>query len=232
MTEELSKEELIELHGKEYALKFEKVQVPLRLERIFQHVDVRENDVIADVGCGSGLALGFLDKEKERISKYYGVDFSEDMLTFAELRKAKLKFDKAEFINGSIQEFSDKHAEEIDIALALDLSEHIYDKEWLEVLQAIYRGLNDCGRLYIHTPNLTFFLELMKARNLIIKQYPGHIAVRSARQNTALLEQAGFRDIEVSFIPHYNILKHLHWLSFLPIVGKYFQARLLIQAKK
>jgi hypothetical protein len=72
----------------------------------------------------------------------------------------------------------------------------------------------------------------MKARNFILKQYPGHIAVRDAQQNIALLEQAGFRDIEISFIPHYNILKHLHWLSFLPTVGKYFQARLLIQAKR
>ena len=84
----------------------------------------------------------------------------------------------------------------------------------------------------MYTPNGNFFLEIMKRKNFIFKQFPEHIAVRSARQNIILLEKAGYEIKGIKFLSHYNILKHINIFSFIPWLGSYFQARLFIIAVK
>ena len=84
----------------------------------------------------------------------------------------------------------------------------------------------------LHTPNAEFVVEIMKARNLLLRQFPEHIAVRNAEDNRRFLERAGFVDVSVHFLPHYNILSLVHPMSFIPLIGKYFQARIFIVATK
>jgi 2-polyprenyl-6-hydroxyphenyl methylase/3-demethylubiquinone-9 3-methyltransferase len=72
----------------------------------------------------------------------------------------------------------------------------------------------------------------MKKRDIVLAQFPEHIAVRNAQSNSEFLSRAGFENIEVSFIPHYNIVRLVHPLSWLPVVGRYFRARLFITAQK
>jgi len=62
----------------------------------------------------------------------------------------------------------------------MDFSEHVYDEEWREILRGIRSALKPTGRLYLHTPNAEFILEIMKARNLILARQPEHVAVRTA----------------------------------------------------
>ena len=114
--------------------------------------------------------------------------------------------------------------------MALDFSEHVNDEQWLQILKSIKSSLKIGGRLYMHTPNANFFLEIMKNRNFIFKQFPEHIAVRSAKQNQLLLEKVGYKVKETKFIPHYNFLKYIHWFSFIPGLGSYFKARIFIVA--
>jgi hypothetical protein len=70
----------------------------------------------------------------------------------------------------------------------------------------------------------------MKRHNFLVKQFPEHIAVRNLKENIDLLEKAGFQVSKTQLIPHYNILRFLHPLSFLPIIGRYFQARIFVEA--
>ena len=112
----------------------------------------------------------------------------------------------------------------------MDVSEHVPDDEWRDALRSIRRALKPGGVLYLHTPNADFFLEMMKERNFIFRQFPVHIAVRDTADNTALLVDAGFEIRRVDLLPHYNVLRYLHPLSALPIVGKYLAARIFIRA--
>ena len=69
-----------------------------------------------------------------------------------------------------------------------------------------------CGNAMIEliaprTPNADFFLERMKDKGILVKQFPEHIAVRTPEHNVALLSEAGFRIEHVRLLPHYNILK-------------------------
>jgi hypothetical protein len=96
----------------------------------------------------------------------------------------------------------------------------------------IREAMRPNGSLYIHTPNRNFVLERMKANNLIIKQFPEHIAVRTASANVQLLEAAGFHVNNVRYLSHYlALLKPFHLLSWLPGVGINFSARLFIHAE-
>jgi hypothetical protein len=65
-----------------------------------------------------------------------------------------------------------------------------------------------------------------------MKQFPEHIAVRTGKQNAALLRECGYEDINIEPLAHYNVLKHLHPLRRLPLIGTMLEARLWITATR
>jgi 2-polyprenyl-6-hydroxyphenyl methylase / 3-demethylubiquinone-9 3-methyltransferase len=87
------------------------------------------------------------------------------------------------------------------------------------------------GRLYLHTPNLGYILERMKAANIILRQSPEHVAVRDLEGNLRLLREAGFIIRTAQVVRHYNVLRYLDGLRHLPAIGRWFEARLFIEAE-
>ena len=61
--------------------------------------------------------------------------------------------------------FRNKNIRKFDLGFAMDFSEHVYDKQWIEILKSIRKSMKPDGKLYLHTPNFDFFLEKMKDRN-------------------------------------------------------------------
>jgi 2-polyprenyl-3-methyl-5-hydroxy-6-metoxy-1,4-benzoquinol methylase len=168
-----------------------------------------------------------------KVSHYYGVDFSKDFIEAA-IRRADVDGIKnCSFYCMNIVSFCDNHVASFDIATAMDFSEHIDDDDFSHIFSAIYRSLKPGGKLFMHTPNLDFFVERLKDKG-VLRQFPEHIAVRNAAQNVAILEQCGFKKshIHVRHIAHYNVLKVLHPLSALPLIGQFFSARLFIECIK
>ena len=222
----LSENQLKELHGKEYVELFESQQSNYRLGRLIKAIKLDAAYKIIDFGCGNGMLLPFL---ADRVDRYTGIDFSEEFIKAAERKRRALSIDNAEFICEDILKYCEINKEYYDVAFAMDFSEHVYDNEWLNILKAIKFSLKDGGKLYIHTPNSEFFLEKMKKKNFIFKQFPEHIAVRSVKENCDLLKMAGFEVSEINLIPHYNILRLLHPISFIPVIGRFFKARIFIE---
>ncbi|MGA9828526.1 MAG: hypothetical protein WBQ57_09360 [Rhodanobacteraceae bacterium] len=70
----------------------------------------------------------------------------------------------------------------------------------------------------------------MKERGVLLKQFPEHVAVRTADQNMEFFRRCGFASVHVDYLPHYNVLRVLHPLSGIPLVGPFFAARLLVTA--
>ena len=60
----------------------------------------------------------------------------------------------------------------------------------------------------------------------------GVVAVRTPEGNAAFFVNAGFVDVHVDLIAHYNVLRFLHWLSALPGIGSWFKARIFLTARK
>jgi cyclopropane fatty-acyl-phospholipid synthase-like methyltransferase len=222
-----SSEGLRNLYGKEYVEKFAKTQSPKRLKRLIKYFQVKPHFDVIDFACGNGLLLSHVAPQ---VNKYVGIDFSEVFIRDAIKRKEHMGISNAEFYCEDILIFCKKHPRAFDCGFAMDFSEHVFDEEWVELLSSMRKSLKPGGRLYLHTPNLEFFLELMKDKNIIFKQFEEHVAVRTPEANINLLKQAGFQIKTVSLLPHYNIIKIVHILSFIPFVGRYFKARIFIEA--
>ncbi len=216
------------LHGKDYVQKFESNQPQQRLGRLLKYIDLKESYAVLDCGCGNGMMLPLIE---EKVASYTGIDFSPQFIERAKERNqtATCHF---EFLCENVINHCHNTPNTYDVVMAMDLSEHIEDAEWNEILNAIKISLKDKGKLYLHTPNGNFFIEKMKAHNFILKQFPEHIAVRNKDENCQIISKSGFPSILVRGLPHYNMLRFLHPLSQLPFIGKWFEARLLITATK
>jgi len=225
----LDKNERIKLHSNDYVEEFEKNQNINRLKRLLNRIEFQPNNYVLDVGCGSGLIAPLICP---KILRYVGVDFSSDFIKSARSSKNNVAIKNANFECCDITRYCTENPNTFDLALALDISDHIYDGEWIHILRSIRERLKDKGKIYIHTPNSDFLVEKLKKNNILLKQFPEHIAVRSAAENTLLLEKAGFQNVKLTYLAHYNILRILHPLCYLPLIGKFFRARLFISAIK
>ena len=221
-----SKEELKQMHDEEYVAAFKRHSTS-RLKKILDYIQMNSGLDIVDYACGNALLMELVSPTAK---SYTGVDFSEPFIREANLKKQKLGLNNANLLCSDISDFCQNFQESFDAAFAMDFSEHVYDDDWLNILKDIRKTLRPGGKLYIHTPNAEFFIEIMKSRNFILKQFPEHIAVRSPQENSDLLERAGYKVSRLWLIPHYNAMKYVHFLSYIPIIGKLFKARILIEA--
>ena len=220
--------ELKEMHGEEYVKSY-RHQKPMRLERLLKYMAIDSTFTVADFACGNGMLMEYI---APKVKSYIGIDFSEPFIKEANEKKKLLSIKNADFVCSDINEFCLHHQNTFDVGFAMDFSEHVYDKEWAQMLGSIRKSIKPNGKLYIHTPNAEFFLEKMKSKNFIFKQYPQHIGIRTPEQNASILREAGFSVTQLRLIPHYKILRLFHPLSHIPVFGKYFKARIFIEATK
>jgi 2-polyprenyl-3-methyl-5-hydroxy-6-metoxy-1,4-benzoquinol methylase len=225
---EKSKVEMLDLHNEDYVKSYLKKNIS-RITRLLPLIDVQRTDVIGDFGCGAGMLLWAL---ADKIAEYHGIDFSEPFIREARRIANERGLHNAGFIAADIVRYCKSNNGKFDKAFTLDFSEHIYDKDFLEIYQAIYSSLKPAGVLYLHTPNGAYFLEAMRNKG-ILRQRPEHVAVRTAREYARLLEACGFKNISAQIIPHYVFpLRQLHVLSFLPGMKDILGARMFIKCGK
>jgi len=222
-------EDLRAIHDDAYADEFLALEGSGRVDRVLAHVTIPPGAKVLDVGCGHGALLAKLDG---RVGEYHGVDFAEPFIRSARKRAEEAGRTHCFFHLADVTEFASEHPGEFDIVFALDISEHVPDREWAAIVSSLRAALKPGGQMICHTPNLDFFIERMKEHRILMRQFAQHIAVRNVAQNVAFFEQAGFSRIHAMTLPHYNILRLLHPLSRLPVVGRYFAARVLIVAEK
>ena len=224
----LSDQELRAIYDQHYVDQYDPHAIP-RMRRMLPFFELSRHQTVADFGCGNGVLLELLSP---RIREYVGVDFSEEFIRAAERRRDARGIQNGAFECADIAAFCARHANRFDAGFALDFSEHIYDDQFLTIFRGIQGALKPGAALYLHTPNDEYFMERLKARG-ILRQVEGHVAVRDARRHQALLEACGFSQIQVHYLPHYlRFAAALHRLGRLPLVGRYFRARLLVIGRK
>ncbi len=228
MPNRLTNEQLKRLHQGEYVAKH-LAEGDVRLRRLLPYFNLEASDVVADFGCGCGRLL---DLVHDKVASYYGVDFSEEFIAAARRRAVATGARNAAFECAAIEAFCSRYVGQLDKAFTLDLSEHVYDDTLVTTYGAIRQALKPGGRLYVHTPNGDYLLEVLK-RIGVLGQFAEHVAVRNARANLRLLQAAGFTIVALRYLPHYvKPLSHLHFLSYVPALGSLFRARLFIECIK
>lgn len=215
------------LHSGEYVERYNSKPID-RVRNLVPRMQPLDDMRIADFACGNGMLLHVLE---DNYISYDGVDFSPDFVAAAKAWAERAGRCRYRFHCADIRDFCARYSNHFDVAATLDFSEHVDDDSAVAIYQSIRGSLRPGGRLYLHTLNLDFFMERAKQWG-IVPQFPEHIAVRDGRSTANLLIAAGFDPdgIRVETIRHYNILKLLHPLSNLPVVGKYFAARLWVVA--
>lgn len=218
----------IALHSGDYVERYNAKPID-RVRNLARRMKLAPGARLADFACGNGMLLHALGP---RDGSYDGVDFSPDFIASANAWAEREGCTDYRFHRDDIIDFCARHPGQFDAAATLDFSEHVTDDVAVPIYAAIRQSLAPGGTLYLHTPNRDFFMEHAKDAG-VLRQFPEHIAVRNGAETVEMLVKAGFprEQIRLSHISHYNVLKWLHPLSHLPLIGKWFEARLWIEAR-
>lgn len=199
-----------------------------RIRTLTERIAFRKSDVVCEIGCAAGH---FLAEISPHIASGVGLDTSAAAIAAARSISDRGQLDNLRYEQISAQEFAaaDANRARFDYVLLLDVTEHVDDNGTLEIFTAAKRLLKPGGQLIIHTPNLTYWLEMLKDRG-VIKQLRGHIAVRDEAHYLGLLDTAGLHVLKVVGLPHYRQPMRAvdSLLMHLPILGRLFRSRLFI----
>lgn len=226
----MAKEQLEQWYDQDYFDQYPKHD--RRIKQILSHISFDSSDVVCEFGCGLGHILIAISGQVQHGT---GIDVSEYATSRATTAAERSGIKNLDFKSIDIKSLADasEYSKHFDKVLMMDISEHLYDNTLLEFLQSAKSVLKPGGQLVLHTPNADYYLEQMKARNFILKQFESHIAVRNYSQHLPILGKAGFSIEQVRYLPHYNRVLNLLDRVFmhLPYIKRFFQARILITAR-
>ena len=195
-------------------------------------IELDANDVVCEIGCAAGHFLAAIAPD---IHFGVGIDTAEAAISAAVRLRERDRIDNIEFAAISAEDFAlqDGNDGRFDTIFLMDVTEHIDDPTLKGILDAARRMLADDGRLIVHTPNLDYWLERLKDRNLL-PQLEGHIAVRNAEQHRRLFAAAGFTVTECAGLAHYRQPMRLldSVLRVVPVIGGLFASRLYMIFEK
>jgi ubiquinone/menaquinone biosynthesis C-methylase UbiE len=154
----------------------------MRLENVRLLVDPNPGDRVLDVGSATGAIAHFLSTLG---CETVGVDLSERGVARARERFPGLRFEVAD---ASALPFGDAS---FDKVVAADVTEHLGEETLRGALREARRVLVPGGTLSIHTPNPLHLIERLKAHELVLRQNPTHVGLRTGPQLRAELERAG-----------------------------------------
>lgn len=202
----------------------------LRWTRTLSCLQPRPDDVVLELGCAAGEHTFQLAPMVRRV---IGLDFSPDAIRLARA-EAERRASPAEFVQGDAANLGEFGDASIDKVLALDLVEHVTDDVLARMFSESWRVLKPGGRLVIYTPSASHYVERLKAANFVLRQLPGHIAVRRGAAYQSMLEAQPWAAVELEYLPSsYPVFGWIdRGMMRLPGVGSLFRFRILITATK
>ncbi len=133
----------------EYALKFP--QYKQTNEKLIEISDIKPNQIIVDIACGTGLTTKEVLKNCPDIERIYAIDFSEDMINIA---KEFVQSKKVAFIVADAEDVDKFISEKVDMVLCNSAFWQFQNQN--QVLNAISNVLKNNGKL-IFNLNQQFF---------------------------------------------------------------------------
>lgn len=156
-------------------------------------VDLKEGEVVLDLGCGAGLDLYFYAKSVGKKGKVYGLDISTDMIKKAKANMKSMGISNVEFICGSSDDLPFEN-DFFDIVASNGIYNLSPDKE--KVMAEVYRVLKPSGR--------TVFCEIVlkdklseDIRNNINDLFRCIGRALPEKDFLALMEKTGFKNTRV-----------------------------------
>jgi ubiquinone/menaquinone biosynthesis C-methylase UbiE len=198
-----------------------------RVAKVLEIYEPRAEERVLDLGCGWGTfcwALG------HRVKEMVGLDFSRRSIDLCEARLPETGLGNVSFVCADARA-TGLERESFDLVLAADLVEHLYPEDSQAVITEAYRLLKPGGRLSIWTPNRGHLLEMLKARNIILKRDVSHVDYKSMGRLKSMVESEGFL-VEKSYYAesHIDVLRSLE-RALIPRVP-FLRRRIALLARK
>ncbi|MFO8051700.1 MAG: arsenite methyltransferase [Thermoplasmatota archaeon] len=108
--------------------------------------EIKEGDVVLDLGSGAGFDCFLAAKEVGSSGKVIGVDFTEEMINKARSNAQKYGYDNIEFRHGDIDDLPVKD-NSVDVIISNCVINLAPDKS--NVFKEAYRALKNGGRMYV-----------------------------------------------------------------------------------
>lgn len=196
---------------------------------VLRVVAPRPADVVLELGSARGDVTFLLARHAREV---IGVDAAPEAIAMAEAARAELEIDNVRWVEADVADLSSLADRCVDAVAAIDLVEHVDDPTLAAMLRECRRVLRPGGRLGIYTPDRAHYVERMKARDFVLKQFPQHIAVRRVAEYRRLLAEAGLAiELETWSVSPFPVVRWVERaLAPLPLVGPTFRYRILIRA--
>jgi ubiquinone/menaquinone biosynthesis C-methylase UbiE len=173
---------------------------------------VGESERVVDVGCGSGLATALLLERCPQVGSIVGIDPSEHELAIARKRVVD---PKVCFVAGRAQDIR-ASVGEVDATILSNVMHQIPIGERADVVAGCYHSLKPGGRCALNTffhkgaiaqGTSDFYLRWMAETNAALrregarivphKETPVALQLLSPDDHRQMLDQAGFREVQV-----------------------------------
>lgn len=156
------------------------------IEELVNMVELKENDVVLDVACGTGTLLGKL-KQTEKIHAY-GIDISDKMIDVARQKYPEIAF-KVQSCCPLL--FEDESVDVITVCCAFhhfEIPQNFVDE--------CRRVLKENGRVYIADPNFSPLARVIA--NTIVFRFSkrGDVKVYSEKELKKFFYEAMFKDVK------------------------------------
>jgi ubiquinone/menaquinone biosynthesis C-methylase UbiE len=159
-----------------------------RIQKVLQIYEPGSEERVLDLGCGWGTfcwALG------PCVMEIVGVDFSRKSIDLCQKRLAGSAIEGVSFLCVDARD-TGLEAESFDLVIGADLVEHLYPDDSQAVVTEAFRVLKKGGRLSLWTPHRGHFLEMLKARSIILRRDVSHVDYKSMDRLKTLVGGAGF----------------------------------------
>jgi SAM-dependent methyltransferase len=167
--------------------------------------DLREGEVVLDLGSGAGLDVLLSARRVGPRGKAYGLDMTDEMLAEARSNQARAGLSNVEFLKGHIEDIP-LPADAVDVIISNCVINLSADKD--RVLREAYRVLRPGGRFAVSDIVLSRPLPERVQNNLMA--WAGCVAGALLEQEyREKLAAAGFTDIEVQITRVYDLTSPL-----------------------
>ncbi len=112
---------------------------------LIKNMNIQANDVIADIGAGSGYHV-FKMVEQLNGGKIYAVDIQPEMLSAMSVKKESLKLENIELVLGD-EQTTNLPANSVDKILMVDVY-HEFNYP-VEMIQSMHQSLTENGEIYL-----------------------------------------------------------------------------------
>jgi ubiquinone/menaquinone biosynthesis C-methylase UbiE len=173
----------------------------LTQKRLVLQLDLKRNQVLLDLGCGTGWAVGYAAGLVEGRGEFYGIDISAKMIERAAANYADRK--NIHFFQADAEELPFKN-DFFDFIICTSSFHHYYRPD--KVLSEVCRVLKPNGRIYILDLCTDSFLGRM-INNHSRKQEVEHVSYYSTAEFKALFTRAGLKHISDKQLWAFNPVK-------------------------